>query len=162
MRRYLPSSAVNCPVGLGDYTRAMMINRLLTICAALAIGLAGTSIASAQRGHPVPPGSVYSDGPEPYPPAGYVVEDHRGSGVPDFDLLEDDGPNAQSSIALPPPGPVPSPNDPRYGRPRGAPVYSDRNMPAGPVLSPDDPRYGRPSPPPVIYADRPPQPAYPD
>ena len=83
----------------------------------------------------------------------------------------------QSSTALPPPGPVLSPDDPRYGRPMGAPpVYSDR----GPVMSPDDPRYGRPmgaapvysdrgpilspddprygrrdGPPPVIYSDRP-------
>ena len=34
MCRYLRSSAVNRPVGLGDYTRAMMINHILTICAA--------------------------------------------------------------------------------------------------------------------------------
>jgi lipoprotein-anchoring transpeptidase ErfK/SrfK len=68
----------------------------------------------------------------------------------------------------PPPvytGPVLSPEDPRYGRPAGAPpVYS------GPVMSPDDPRYGRPAPiyterppgpPPVIYGDRPPGPQQP-
>ena len=50
-----------------------------------------------------------------------------------------------------------SPDDPRYGRPAGPPVYSDRApIPTGPVLSPDDPRYGRPAAPPqVIYADRP-------
>jgi lipoprotein-anchoring transpeptidase ErfK/SrfK len=55
-----------------------------------------------------------------------------------------------------PTGPVLSPDDPRYGRPMGAPpVYSDRSVPTGPVMSPDDPRYGRPSdPPPVIYSDR--------
>jgi lipoprotein-anchoring transpeptidase ErfK/SrfK len=49
-----------------------------------------------------------------------------------------------------------SPDDPRYGRPMGAPpVYSDRSVPQGPILSPDDPRYGRPDgPPPVIYSDR--------
>ncbi len=77
--------------------------------------------------------------------------------MPDFDGLDDeDGPNAQSSTALPPPGPVLSPDDPRYGRPMGAPpVYSDRAMPTGPVLSPDDPRYGRPAvPPPQTYSDR--------
>jgi lipoprotein-anchoring transpeptidase ErfK/SrfK len=67
-----------------------------------------------------------------------------------------------------------SPDDPRYGRPIGAPVYSDRGpppgygaqpVPQGPVISPDDPRYGRPAgPPPVIYSDRPagPPPAYSD
>ena len=70
----------------------------------------------------------------------------------------DEAPNA---AALPPPGPVMSPDDPRYGRPYGAPpVYSNRTAPpTGPVLSPDDPRYGRPAgAPAVIYADRPGQP----
>jgi lipoprotein-anchoring transpeptidase ErfK/SrfK len=140
--------AVNGPVWLGDYTKAMMINRILTICAAVALTAAGASLAHAQQSYPVSPGPVYSAAPEPY----------RGpAGMPDFDALDDDdAPNAQSSTALPPPGPVLSPNDPRYGRPMGAPVYSDRAL-TGPVLSPDDPRYGRPAgPPPVIYADRPP------
>jgi lipoprotein-anchoring transpeptidase ErfK/SrfK len=103
-------------------------------------------------------------------PGGYAIDERRGPGAPDFDALEDDeSPNAQSSTALSPPGPVLSPNDPRYGRPMGAPVYSDRGppLPAGPVMSPDDPRYGRPAgPPPVIYGDRGPgsqqQPVYSD
>jgi lipoprotein-anchoring transpeptidase ErfK/SrfK len=164
MRRDLPSTAVNGSVWLGDYTRAMMINRIMTICTAAALGAAGTSLAHAQQGYPVPPGSVYSAAPGPYPQRGYI-EDRR---MPDFDASDDDdAPNAQSSTALPPPGPVLSPNDPRYGRPMGAPapVYSERPIPTGPILSPDDPRYGRPAgPPPVIYSDRspgaPPQ-AYP-
>ncbi len=161
MRRYLPSTAVNGPVWLGDYTRAMMINRILTICAAAALGAAETSLAHAQQGYPVPPGSVYSAAPGSYPQGGYVVDDRRvpdDRSMPDFDALDDDdAPNAPSSAALPPPGPVLSPNDPRYGRPMGAPapVYSERPMPTGPILSPDDPRYGRPAgPPPVIYYDR--------
>jgi lipoprotein-anchoring transpeptidase ErfK/SrfK len=136
----------------------MMNNRILTICAAIAAGWAGSSFAHAQQGYPMSPGPVYSAPPGPYVPGGYVVDERRGPGAPDFDALEDDeGPNAQSSTALPPPGPVLSPNDPRYGRPAGAPVYSDRGtpMPTGPILSPDDPRYGRPSGPAVIYADRP-------
>ena len=136
----------------------MMINRILTICAAVAAGAAGTSLAQAQQAYPTPPGAVYSAAPGPYVPGGYAVDERRGPGAPDFDALEDDeAPNAQSSTALPPPGPVLSPNDPRYGRPAGAPVYSDRGapMPTGPVMSPDDPRYGRPAgPPPVIYGDR--------
>jgi lipoprotein-anchoring transpeptidase ErfK/SrfK len=140
----------------------MMINRILTIFAAAAACAAGTSLAQAQQGYPVPPGSVYSASPGPYVPGGYVVDERRGPGAPDFDALDDDeAPNAQSSTALPPPGPVLSPNDPRYGRPMGAPVYSDRGppMPQGPVMSPDDPRYGRPAgPPPVIYSDRAPYP----
>src|SRR6266849_6573094 len=100
MRRYLPSSAVNGPVWLGGYTRAMMIKRILTICAAVAAGAAGTSFAQAQQGYPVPPGSVYSTAPGPYPPGGYVVDERRGPGMPDFDALEDDdAPNPQSSTA---------------------------------------------------------------
>ena len=155
-----------------------MTNRILTICAAvsaaLAAGAVGTSIASAQ-GYPGAPGTVYS----PYPPSSY-----RAAPRPqDFDVLEDDeGPNGLGSTALPPPGPVTSPNDPRYGR---RPVYSEQGpvlspddprygRPAGPppgaysgpILSPDDPRYGRTDSPPVIYADRPagapPQPYEPD
>src|ERR1700737_2686325 len=158
-----------------------MINqRILAIWAAVAAGAAGTSLALAQ-GYPVPPGAVYSTAPPPYPPGGYPPDYRRAPGAPDFDGLEDDeAPNAQSSAALPPPGPVMSPDDPRYGRPAGAPpVYSTAptgpilspddprygrpagppvysNAPTGPILSPDDPRYGRPAgPPAVIYADRP-------
>ena len=164
-----------------------MINRILTFCAAAAFGVAGTSLAHAQQGYPVPPGSVYSAAPGSSAAAAY--DDRRGP--PDFDGLEDDeAPNPRSSSALPPPGPVLSPDDPRYGRPMNAPVYSDRSAPTGPVLSPDDPRYGRPmnapvysdrsapagpvlspddprygrpaGPPAVIYADHPGQPAYPE
>ncbi len=150
-----------------------MTKRILTICAAVSTVLAaeavGTSLASAQ-GYP-PRGGVYSPTPQPYPPGGYPA-DYRAAPRPtDFDALDDDGPDGPGSAALPPPGPVLSPNDPRYGRP----VYTDRGpvlspddprygRPAGPpppnysgpVVSPDDPRYGRRDPPPVIYADRPP------
>jgi lipoprotein-anchoring transpeptidase ErfK/SrfK len=134
----------------------MIIKRILTICAAVAAGAAGTSLAMAQGYPPVPPGPVYSTAPPPYPPGGYPADYRRAPGSPDFDALEDDeAPNAQSSTALPPPGPVLSPDDPRYGRPEGArPVYSDRGVPTGPILSPDDPRYGRPEGAPPVYSDR--------
>jgi lipoprotein-anchoring transpeptidase ErfK/SrfK len=134
----------------------MMIKRILTICAAVAAGAAGTSVALAQGYPPVPPGSIYSTAPPPYVPGGYPADYRRAPGPPDFDGLEDDeAPNAQSSTALPPPGPVLSPDDPRYGRPAGAPpVYSDRGVPTGPILSPDDPRYGRPAGAPPVYSDR--------
>jgi lipoprotein-anchoring transpeptidase ErfK/SrfK len=138
----------------------MMIKRILTICAATSMaGVAGTSLALAQS-YPPPPGAVYSTAPQPYPPGGYPADYRRGPGAPDFDQLDDDeSPNAPTSTALPPPGPVMSPDDPRYGRPMGAPpIYSDRGqpVPTGPILSPDDPRYGRPAgPPPVIYSNRP-------
>lgn len=161
-----------------------MIKNLLMIGAAVATAAAGTSFATslalAQQSYPVPPGQIYSTVPG-YPP-GYVVDERRRPGAPDFDELEDeddDAPNAQASTALPPPGPVLSPNDPRYGRPvysnvpppvptgpilspddprYGRPAYSAAPpAPTGPILSPDDPRYGRPAgPPQVIYADRPP------
>ncbi|MGY4226607.1 lipoprotein-anchoring transpeptidase ErfK/SrfK [Bradyrhizobium sp. USDA 4503] len=119
-----------------------MINRILTICAAAALGVAGTSLAHAQQGYPAPQGTAYSTAPQPYP---------QGS-MPDFDALNDD--DGQDSAALPPPGPVLSPNDPRYGRPANAPAYSDRGAPTGPVMSPDDPRYGRPMNAPPVYSDR--------
>jgi lipoprotein-anchoring transpeptidase ErfK/SrfK len=146
----------------------MMNTRILTICAAVAACAAGTSFALAQ-GYPAAPGS-YTTAPAPYPPGGYPADYRRGPGamdsMPDLDDQDDeDAPHARNSTALPTPGPVMSPDDPRYGRPMGAPVYSDRAAPQGPVMSPDDPRYGRPmGPPPVIYSDRPagPPPAYSD
>ena len=71
-------------------------------------------------------------------------------------LDNDDDPRALNSASLPPPGPILSPDDPRYGRPSGAPVYSDRGPQQGPVMSPDDPRYGHlGEAPAVIYSDRP-------
>src|SRR6185437_7981109 len=139
---------------LGDHTRAMMIRRILTICAAVTAGAAWASFAQAQsypvQSYPPPPGATSS----PYPTNGAAADYRRAPGAPDFDSLQDNE-EQQGSAALSPPGPVMSPDDPRYGRPTGAPVYSDRNAPTGPVMSPDDPRYGRPSgPPPVIYSDR--------
>src|SRR6478752_1541997 len=152
MCRYLPSSAVNESVSPWDYKRAMMTRRILTICAAVVAGAAWTSFAQAQnyptQSYPVPSGAIYS----PYPPDSAPADYRRGPGAPDFDSLQDDG-EPQGSMALSPPGPVLSPDDPRYGRPVGAPVYSDRGAPTGPVLSPDDPRYGRPMGAPV-YSDR--------
>jgi lipoprotein-anchoring transpeptidase ErfK/SrfK len=139
----------------------MMIKRILTVWTAVAAGAAGISVAHAQQTYPVPPGSVYSSAPSSYPTGGprgdgYPSDYRRGMpGDQNFDALEDDDAPI-SSAALPPPGPMISPDDPRYGRPVGAPAYSDRGAPTGPILSPDDPRYGRPAgPPQVIYADRP-------
>jgi lipoprotein-anchoring transpeptidase ErfK/SrfK len=135
----------------------MMIKRILMICAAVAAGAAATSLASAQN-YPQPPGPAYPAPPQAYPQGGYPA-DYRSAPRPsDFDSLDDED---AGSTALPPPGPVGpvlSPDDPRYGRPMGAPApgYTDRGAPTGPVMSPDDPRYGRPAgPPPVIYSDRP-------
>jgi lipoprotein-anchoring transpeptidase ErfK/SrfK len=128
----------------------MMIKHILTACAVAAAGAAGTSLAHAQQGYPVPPGAVYS--PAPYPPGGYPADYRRGPGLPDFDSLDDD--EAPQNFAAPPPGPVLSPEDPRYGRPAGAPpVYS--GVPTGPILSPDDPRYGRPAGAPPVYSNAP-------
>jgi lipoprotein-anchoring transpeptidase ErfK/SrfK len=156
--------AVNDPVSAWGYTRAMMIKRILTILATVAAGAAGTSLALAQ-GYPQASGSTYSRDPN-YPPGGYPADYRDAREVPpDFDALEDDQ-APRGPTALSPPGPILSPDDPRYGRPIGAaPVYSDRAVPQGPIMSPDDPRYGRPDgPPAVIYSDRPgpPQPTYSD
>src|SRR3954462_7377337 len=132
----------------------MMIKRILTVLATVAAGTAGTSLALAQV-YPQAPGSTYSRDPN-YPPGGYPADYRAREAAPDFDALEDDqAPRGQGSVALSPPGPILSPDDPRYGRPAGAPpVYGA--VPQGPILSPDDPRYGRPDGPAVIYADRPP------
>jgi lipoprotein-anchoring transpeptidase ErfK/SrfK len=129
----------------------MMIKRILTICIAATAGAAGVSLAQAQS-YPPPPGAVYS----PNPQSGYPADYRGGSRAPNFDSLQDDdASDGEGSTALPPPGPVMSPDDPRYGRPMGAsPVYSDRAPPNGPVMSPDDPRYGRPMNAPPVYSDR--------
>ncbi len=133
-----------------------MIKRILTVMATVAVSAAGTSLAPAQ-GYSQAPGPVYSRDPN-YPPGGYPA-DYRDSRdvAPDFDALEDDqAPRGSDSVALSPPGPILSPDDPRYGRVVGPPVYTERAMPQGPIMSPNDPRYGRPDGPAVIYADRPP------
>ncbi len=154
-----------------------MIKHFLTICAAATAAAAGTSLVHAQQSYQVQQGPAYSTPYQQSLPAEY----RPGDRTPDFDALEDDD-APQTSAALPPPGPVASPDDPRYGRPpvysaappqgpvmspddprygrpAGAPpVYSAAPQGQGPVMSPDDPRYGRPAgPPQVIYADRPPQ-----
>jgi len=121
-----------------------MIKPVLTIFATVALSAAASSLVQAQVYPAAPTG--YSTAPAAYPPRA----------MPDFDALDEDedAPGGRSVTALPTPGPVMSPDDPRYGRPANAPAYSDR-APQGPVMSPDDPRYGRPmAPPAVIYSDR--------
>src|SRR3954468_10501123 len=103
----LRSCAVSGPIGLGDYTRAMMIKHFLTICAAATVAAAGTSLAHAQS-YPVQQAPSY----------GAPAEYRPGDRTPNFDALEDDD-DAMPQPSLPPPGP-----DPRYGRPVGPPVYS--------------------------------------
>ena len=100
-------------------------------------GAAGSSLALAQSYPVSPPGAVYAPAPQPYPPGGYPADYRRGPsrGAPDFDSLEDDeAPNAPGSTALSPPGPVLSPDDPRYAHPeRSRPIYTDRAVPTGPI-----------------------------
>ena len=153
MRRYLRSSAVNGPVSAwGLYKSDDDQTHSDDLCCRG--GGRGGDLARA--------GAAELSGAPParsirrYPPGGDPADYRRGR-RPDFDALDEDdeAPNAQSSTALPPPGPVMSPDDPRYGRPMGAPpVYSDRGAPTGPVMSPDDPRYGRPMGAPPVYSDR--------
>ncbi|HEY0182480.1 MAG TPA: L,D-transpeptidase family protein [Rhodopila sp.] len=138
----------------------MMIKHVLTIFATVAVTAAGGSAAMAQS-YSTPSGT-YTTAPDPsYPPGGYPADSRSRDAMPDFDAPDDDDaapPRGRSAVALPTPGPILSPDDPRYGRGPAVPatpVYSDRATPQGPVMSPDDPRYGRPmGPPPVIYSDR--------
>jgi lipoprotein-anchoring transpeptidase ErfK/SrfK len=132
----------------------MMIKHILAALTAAMAGAAAVSCAQAQQTYPVQQSPVYSQAPYPYPPNGAPPDYRRGP--PNFDALDDEEANA---TALPPPGParapgpILSPDDPRYANA----VPNGSMQPPGPVMSPDDPRYGRtPGPPPVIYADRPP------
>jgi lipoprotein-anchoring transpeptidase ErfK/SrfK len=112
----------------------------------MAVGAAAMSVAHAQQVYyPSTGGGTYSSAPPPYPPpyppSGYPADYRR---APNFDALDDED---ADPARLPPPGPMASPDDPRYGRPAGPPpVYT------GPVLSPDDPRYGRPPGAPPVYS----------
>src|SRR5262245_47550591 len=115
----------------------MMIKHFLTICAAATAAAAGTSLAQAQQSYQVQQMPAYST---PYQQGG-PAEYRPGDRMPNFDAVDDDDDMPpQNSAALSPPGPtgpVMSPDDPRYGRPAGAPpVYSA--APQGPVMSPDD------------------------
>src|SRR5665213_3516613 len=66
---------------LGDHTRAMMIRRILTICADVTAGAAWASLAQAQsdpvQSYPLPRGATYS----PYPPNGAPADYRRAPGV---------------------------------------------------------------------------------
>ena len=139
MRRYLQSSPLTIRCRLGDYTRAMMIKRILTICAAVSAALAverrqelrwrWRSRAIAPPGRPIRPIRRSR-----YPQADIIAA--RPAGRISMGSRMKTGRTGQSSTALPPPGPVLSPDDPRYGRPMGAPpVYSDRMAVADSVRS---------------------------
>jgi lipoprotein-anchoring transpeptidase ErfK/SrfK len=129
----------------------MMIKHFLTICAAATAAAAGTSLVQAQQSYPVQQAPTYQQG--------YPSEYRPGDRAPSFDALDDDDDAMpappRNSAALPPPGPVMSPDDPRYGRPAGAPPVYSNNAPQGPVMSPDDPRYGRPAGAPPVYSNAP-------
>src|ERR1700742_3184270 len=114
----------------------MMIKHILKAFTAAMAGAAAVSLAHAQQGYPVQQAPVYSQAPAPYP---YPPNGDYRRGRPNFDALEDDEPDA---TPLPPPGParapgpILSPDDPRYANavPNGAVA-----PPGGPVMSPDDP-----------------------
>ena len=142
-----------------------MIRRILTICAAVTAGAAEPRSRGSQS-YPVPPGAVYSS---PYPTSPCAPADYRRAPAParrisirwtTTTMRKLDRAVASAVLrairASRLPGPVTAlADDPRYGRPMGAPpVYSDRGAPTGPVLSPDDPRYGRPMGAPPVYSDR--------
>ena len=103
-----------------------MAQRTFVVLAVLAAaGVMAGSAAHAQIfAQPVP--QAYP-APQPFP--GNQPPPYRGPNAPppNFDALDDDDDLPQGSVAMP------SPNDPRYGRPMGPPpvIYSDR--PAGPA-----------------------------
>ena len=75
----------------------MKINRILTIFAAV-VAFCGRNLASSRHSKAIryPPGLGLFGGSGPYMPGGYVVDERRGPGAPDFDALDDDeAPNAQ-------------------------------------------------------------------
>ncbi|MET0221158.1 MAG: L,D-transpeptidase family protein [Tardiphaga sp.] len=143
-----------------------MIKRFLTTFATVALGSVAVQSLALAQSYPAGSTSGYSIPADPsYPPGGYPAAGNPGaSAAPDFDALDDEEAavpqNGRPSTGLSAPGlsqgPITSPDDPRYGRPAGPPVYSDRAVPPGPVMSPDDPRYGRPAGAPV-YSERAPQ-----
>jgi lipoprotein-anchoring transpeptidase ErfK/SrfK len=129
----------------------MMIRTTLTILAVGALCAAGTSLASAQSYPASQQGAGYSPTLE-----GYRGAPSQTDQMPNFDDA-DDVPSTRrgQSAGLSSPGPILSPDDPRYGRGAGSPqVYSHQAAPQGPVMSPDDPRYGRPYTPSPAYSDR--------
>jgi lipoprotein-anchoring transpeptidase ErfK/SrfK len=106
-----------------------MAQRKFLVLAVLAAGMMTSSASHAQLFPQSAPQPYYGREPAPYrapnaPP-------------PNFDAIDDEDDEPQGSITAP--GPILSPNDPRYGRPMGPPpvIYSDR--PAGP---------------PPVYSDR--------
>jgi lipoprotein-anchoring transpeptidase ErfK/SrfK len=134
----------------------MMIKRVSTVFVAFAAaGLAGTPAALAQA-YPPPPGYSQPVQPAPYgAPAGYGDDDRS---MPDFDRLDDD----DRGGALSPPGYQQAPNyqAPQVYQQQAAPQPNAAPAPLGPVMSPDDPRYGRPMGAPPVYSDRGPAPIY--
>ena len=133
--------------------------RLVGLAAVCAAGVWTCSAALAQTYGPTlsSPYPANSGAPVAYPPR------FGAPPAPEFDALDDDAmpqgavpqDGSRAAVAVPSPGPILSPDDPRYARavPPGQP------MPQGPILSPNDPRYGQPpGPPQVIYSDRAPAP----
>ena len=166
MRRYLPSSAVNGPVGLGVYTKSDDDQTYSDDLCCRGRWRGGNLARPCPAGlsGPAPRLGLFG-APGRISPAATSFDDRRRPRMPDFDALDDDDERRtrQAAAALPPPG-----SGAVAQRSRDAPMaalwpspapglFRPRRMPTGPVLSPDDPRYGRPAgPPPVIYADRPP------
>ena len=117
-----------------------MAQRKFAFLAILATTGALASSASVAQVYAPPMQQAYPESRN-YP--GDVYRGTYARPQPNFDVLEDDDDRPQGSVALSPPGPVMSPDDPRYGRPMGAqpsysdrpsgppPAYSDRGPPAG-------------------------------
>jgi len=155
MCRYPERIGVNVAVSGSHYTRGMMFNRLMATTALLSASVAALPLlatTSLAQSYPPPPGYSQPLQTVPYdtPP---IVGDARGT--PDFDRLDDeDGMDRGTSLSSP--GYQQQPNY-RQAAPQSR-TYEQQGY-TGPILSPDDPRYGRPAgaPVPPHYSDRGPQ-----
>jgi lipoprotein-anchoring transpeptidase ErfK/SrfK len=131
----------------------MMFNRLLaTVASAGVAAIPLIATQSSAQYYPPPPG--YSQPLQSAPYEAPPVADARGT--PDFDALEDD--DRRGDTGLSPPGYQRQPNY-QQTAPRQPLTYEQQGY-TGPILSPDDPRYGRPAgaPVPPAYSDRGPPP----
>lgn len=132
-----------------------MSKRFLTVFAAMALSGVSVSAASAQGYHPSSPGYVAA--PAPY--QGAAQGQPRSLAMPDFDALDDeqDDRRGRPMTGLPTPGPVMSPDDPRYGRPMTQQGYAQPAPYQQPQQGYQQPQQGYQQPPQQAYGQPRPQ-----
>lgn len=135
-----------------------MSKRFLTNVMVLMAGTAGLSLPALAQNYPPPPGysqpiQPYEERGRPMPPSAGtpnfdILDD-------DDDAPKGQGSATLSPPGPPQSGYTPGPVQSGYQSPPPQAGYQQPAAPQGPILSPDDPRYGRPpGAPPLIYSDR--------